>query len=432
MRKGFLASTLALLSGAGLALAEPPDVGALNPLPREPLVLLSGDGPAATAPPTTKFSESCPGPDCCNPCAPRHEICGPPGRIWVSAEYLLWWIKDDHVPPLVTAGPPGSSGILGTPGTTVVFGGDVDHEEFSGGRFTVGFWLDECQTHGLETEVFFLGSRSSNFVAGGPGTATGPTVARPVINAITGAETAELVSAAGVVSGTIQVTEHSRLWGIEENFLCNLCCSCCSRVDFLAGFRYLQLDEGLAIREDLLVNPSVPGIGGSTIGVVDQFDTHNRFYGGQIGARAQYWRGNTCFNVTGKVALGETHEVIGINGTTVFTLPGAAPVAVPGGVLALPSNSGHFSRDEFAVVPEVGFNVGYMVTPRVCVYLGYTFLYWSDVVRPGDQIDRVVNLTQLPTNLGPGTLVGPARPAVLFKETDFWAQGINLGVEFRF
>jgi hypothetical protein len=34
----------------------------------------------------------------------------------------------------------------------------------------------------------------------------------------------------------------------------------------------------------------------------------------------------------------------------------------------------------------------------------------------------------------PGVVVPPApevRPAVLFRETDFWAQGVNLGMEFR-
>ncbi len=79
------------------------------------------------------------------------------------------------------------------------------------------------------------------------------------------------------------------------------------------------------------------------------------------------------------------------------------------------------------MVPEIGFNVGRQVTNNIRLYVGYTFLYWSSVVRPGDQIDFVVNPTQLPTSAGPGMLVGPARPAPLFRESDFWAQGINFG-----
>ena len=45
------------------------------------------------------------------------------------------------------------------------------------------------------------------------------------------------------------------------------------------------------------------------------------------------------------------------------------------------------------------------------------------VVRPSDQIDPVVNLP-------PGG--GPARPAPLFRQAEFWAQGVNAGLEFRY
>ncbi|HET7719587.1 MAG TPA: BBP7 family outer membrane beta-barrel protein, partial [Acidimicrobiales bacterium] len=63
---------------------------------------------------------------------------------------------------------------------------------------------------------------------------------------------------------------------------------------------------------------------------------------------------------------------------------------------------------------------------------GYTVLYWSSVVRPGDQVDLLVNASQIPSNLLPTGLVGPARPAVLFRDTDFWAQGVNLSLEVRY
>ena len=33
---------------------------------------------------------------------------------------------------------------------------------------------------------------------------------------------------------------------------------------------------------------------------------------------------------------------------------------------------------------------------------------------------------------GNGSGVGPNRPAVLFKTSDFWAQGVNAGLEYRF
>jgi hypothetical protein len=344
---------------------------------------------------------------------------------------LLWWIRDSHLPPLVTASPVGSAGILGQPNTTVLFGGHTDNEERSGGRFGAGYWFDCDKTFGIEGSYFFLGSRSVNFAAGpsGPGSAV---IARPFFNVITGAEDSELVSVPGRVTGTVSAGLSSRLQGAELNGVCNLCCGCRGRVDLLAGFRYLQLDEGLGITENLLVNPGLPLIGGTAFGVSDQFSTHNWFYGGQIGARAEVRNGDFFVNLLAKVALGCTHQVMDVGGSTVIAPPGQAATVSNGGLLALPSNSGHFTRDQFAVVPEVGINVGYQLTDNLSVFVGYSFLYWSSVARPGNQIDLAVNPTQLPRVPGPPQLVGPARPAPELADTTFWAQGINFGVAFRY
>ena len=58
---------------------------------------------------------------------------------------------------------------------------------------------------------------------------------------------------------------------------------------------------------------------------------------------------------------------------------------------------------------------------------GYSFVYWSDVVLAGNQIDRNVNASQF----AGGPLNGVALPGVKFQETDFWVQGISTGAEFR-
>jgi hypothetical protein len=365
------------------------------------------------------------------PCVGWDGPCPPAGRFWVSGEYLLWWIRDSHLPPLVTASPPTSGGILGQPGTVVLFGGRTDNEERSGGRFRAGYWLDSQQTFGLEGGYFFLGSRSVNFNAGSAG-AGSAVIGRPFFNVISGAEDAELVSVPGLLTGTVAVNLSSRLQGAELNGVCNLCCGCSGRVDLLAGFRYLELNEGLGIAEDLTVNPGVPLTGGTAFRVNDQFNTRNRFYGGQVGARAEFRSGGLFVNVLGKVALGATNQVVDVAGSTVIAPPGRVPTVGNGGLLAQPTNSGHFSRDRFAVVPEVGINVGYQVTQHLRAFVGYSFLYWSDVVRPGDQIDRAVNPTQLPRSATAPLLSGPARPAPVLRDTDFWAQGISFGVEFRY
>lgn len=398
-------------------------------------------------------------------CVGESSNCGNGNRFWGSAEFLLWWIKQGQVPPLATAGTLNSGGTLG-PGTTTLFGGDQDYGVRPGGRFTIGYWFDCDQTEGIEGSYFFLNGPADNFSVSSSDLPGSMLLARPFFNVISGLQDRQLISFPGIIGGSIGISSNSQLQGAELNLLCNRC-YCCNecrqttgcqtggcettgcqtggcetggsyksghRVDLIAGFRYFGLDEDLGITENLTFLPTAPSppfVPGETLAVFDRFETRNTFYGGQIGARGEWWRGRWFVNVLGKVALGNMHQEVRINGTTVFTNPGGAPVSQQGGLLALPTNIGSYSRDQFAVVPEIGINVGRQLTCHLRVFAGYTFMYWSSVVRPGDQIDFGVNTTQLPTATGPGTLVGAARPAFAFHDTDFWAQGINFGMELR-
>lgn len=377
------------------------------------------------------------------------------GRAWFGADVLLWAIKPGNSPALVTSGTTTSLGALG-PGTTTLYDGNQNYDNRIGGRFTGGFWLDPGRTKGVEASYFFLNGPSETYSTSGDGAPGSSVLARPFVNAITGLQDSQVISFPGVSSGNVLVSSGSQLMGAELNGLCNLCCSCpmncCStgccqtgygaggymnqsgyRVDMIGGFRYLYLNEDLVITENITFLPTAPAPfdPGSMIMVTDRFQTRNDFYGGQIGARGEWYRGAWFTNVTGKVAIGDTHQQVRINGATTFTSSAGATVTQPGGLLALPTNMGTYSRDQFSVVPEVGINVGRQLSNNVRIYVGYTLIYWSSVVRPGDQIDPVINPTQLPTAAGPGTLVGPARPAFAFHDTDFWAQGVNIGMEFR-
>jgi hypothetical protein len=83
------------------------------------------------------------------------------------------------------------------------------------------------------------------------------------------------------------------------------------------------------------------------------------------------------------------------------------------------------------VIPEARLQVGYDVTRRLRATVGYDFLYVSDVLRPGNQIDANVNANQSGL-FGTGTIQSPALPAPLLQRSDYWAQGITFGLEFRF
>src|SRR5208337_4979978 len=132
----------------------------------------------------------------------------------------------------------------------------------------------------------------------------------------------------------------------------------------------------------------------------------------------------------GKLAAGINHETINIQGGQMFVLPTGTVAAFNGGLLALPSNIGIHQRSSFAVVPEVNLNLGYQLTESLKLFVGYDFLWWSNVVRPGDQIDTTLNINQIP-NFVKSPNPGPNRPLVPFKTSDFWAQGMNVGLEYR-
>jgi hypothetical protein len=346
----------------------------------------------------------------------------------VRGEYLLWWTKSTALPPLVTTSPPGTpvgqAGILGQPGTAVLFGGkDVADNPRSGGRITLSAWLDDPQTIGVEAYFFGLESTSNHFSAASDGI---PILARPFFNTQTGAPDAVLIAFPGTVKGSVNVAVTSTdLYGAGVDLRANVCCDCCYRVDLLGGYRCLHLHEGVALSEtEIGTGPNSPVPVGTRIDLTDSFGTRNDFNGGELGAEAELRDGRCFVDLLGKVAVGATDETAGIAG---ISSSNSRPT-LTGGLLALPTNIGHFSTCRFAVVPEGELRVGYRLTDNVRVSLGYTFIYWSRVARPGNQIDLAVNPTQLP----PGTLVGQPRPAFSFHESDFWAQGIDLGVEVRF
>jgi hypothetical protein len=370
----------------------------------------------------------------------EHAPRAPAGSFYGSAEFLTWWIKSSGTPPLVTSGGVNAvaPGSLGSPGTAILFGGRaIDHEEFSGARLTAGYWLDCCQSLGLESTYFFLGQRAVHFSANSN---TFPILARPFFNLNTGMEFREELARPGVATGTITVDLPSRLWGAELNARCSLCCGsdCCGfhyRVGLIGGLRYLDLQEGLTVVENAVSQQNVPGLlvfAGDNLILHDIFGTRDRFYGLQLGTITEFRQGRWSLDFTGKLALGVTEQVIDINGNLV--IPTGVPRFFNGGLLALPSNIGHRERNRFSVVGEVGVRAGYQICDRVKATVGYTFLGWGDVVRPGDQIDRVLDVTMIPNFVPAGTVVprisGMVRPQVPFRETGFWAQGVNLGLEF--
>ncbi len=305
MIKGFIMSIFMSVAGASLALAQAPDVSPTNPSPygspSTERIRQAGaavqEGEAQPAPSSSGVLDG-QGRSCDDgSCQTGGKVCGPPGRVWVGAEYLLWWVKDARLPSLVTTGsavptqipPPGALGGLGTVG---LFAGEgVDRDPFSGGRFTAGYWLDCGQTKGIEASYFFLGSRSKDFTSNSSGAPGSRVLARPFFDVSSGLPNAELIAFPGLASGTDAVHSTTRLQGPEAKLISNICCSCgdcgdCDgparsyRVDLIGGFRYLDLREGLGVVENTQILPASPLFAPADIRAFDQIDTRNQFYGG--------------------------------------------------------------------------------------------------------------------------------------------------------
>jgi hypothetical protein len=355
-------------------------------------------------------------------------------RFYADAEYLLWWLKGQSVPVLATTSAPSDFGVLGAPTTQVLFGGNQigGGSPASGGRFTLGSWLGCDQTKAIEVTGFFLAPGSTFFSTNA---SMNPVIGRPFLEANNGKETAQLTSLPQVASGMLSVNAPTSLWGLEGNYLCQLCCGCNYRLYALAGFRNINLDESLTIMENIQGLSTAPEpFTNQTITVMDRFATQNHFYGGQAGLVGRYYWGRFSIEGRGKVALGDTVQLLDISGSQRFVSPTGIVQNSTGGLLALPSNIGHFSHNAFSVVPEIGVNLGYQILPYLRGFVGYNFLYWSNVIRPGTSIDRVLDVTQIPNfPLNPEPAPVPGRhPAPVFHEVGFWAQGITFGLEFNY
>jgi len=354
-------------------------------------------------------------------------------RFWVGADYLRWRIQDGPLPvPLVTTSSAASQGIAGAADTIILSGPvhSLDFEQLNGLRVTGGAWVKPWL--GIEVSGFVLEQGADGFTA----TSTGaPLLARPAFNALTGTPGSLLIAAPGMASGTIAVDATSQLFGSEVNLLVNAFRGCRFSLNLLGGLRYVDLQEGL----DVTQNTQLLGLGigfggvplgaGSALTIADALDTRNQFYGGQLGVQSGLQFGCVFVGTTAKVAVGVNHQVATANGNTTLLDTGAV---LPGGLLVLPSNSGRRSNDAFSLLPEGSLEVGLQLSKQLSVSLGYSLLYWTRVVRPGDQLNQTVTPTQLPTSLlfVPGSTTGP--PSLVLTDRSFWAQGVSAGLAFRY
>ncbi len=320
---------------------------------------------------------------------------------WGSVEYLVWWRKGTALPPLVSTGP------LNAAGATVFFG-DRDYEfgPQAGGRVTLGTWLDDQECFGIGGRFFGLGDGRIDFQrTGGPNDA----ISRPFINP-DGTQNAFDVTGVTPPGGAIDIDVQSEVYGGDALFRKRIECDCDGRLDFLFGYQFSRINEAIDIRTRTTLPPGPP----AALNIFDTFDASNEFHAGVLGLQAEFDRGPYVLSVLAKVGLGNMNHTVDISG-------GGNPAPLQG-LLAQTTNIGEHTQDDFAISPEVNLNLGYRATEHLELSVGYSMIYWSRVVRPGDQIDLVVDTTAPLVN----------RPAFNFDTTDFWVMGLNFGCQWSY
>jgi hypothetical protein len=102
--------------------------------------------------------------------------------LWVNADYDLAWIRPGRIlgGPLVTTGNPLDplGGVLGQPGTAVLFGNDLRFRAFSGFQLNAGVFLDDADHVSLEVGGFVLPTNTVRFGVASDAAAT-PSLSGP-------------------------------------------------------------------------------------------------------------------------------------------------------------------------------------------------------------------------------------------------------------
>jgi hypothetical protein len=301
----------------------------------------------------------------------------------------------------------------------------------------LGYWFDPQETVGIESTSLFLQQAHTTFNSGG---STGtPILARPFTNAATGLNDADLIAFPGLVAGQVGAAATTKLFGTEVNFRRMLGINRNRRTDMILGYRFLRFDEGLEVASTS-TSTATGGVVpvGTTFNIHDTFGTQNMFNGGNVGLRTEWFHNDRwSFDVLAKAALGVMQQTVSIQGNTTTTVPGFAPVTAAGGILAQPrtltgvgpgGNIGTYTRSRFSAIPELDLNLHFQVTQVWRINVGYSLLYLTNVVRPGNQIDTTVDPNRFP----PATTPVSQHPVFTFNEQSVWLQGVNLGLEARF
>lgn len=362
-------------------------------------------------------------PGClCPLCHPRH--------TWGTFDALLWWGKSRTVPALATTSPQitpsGDAGVIGEPGTRVLFGdGGVGNRSAGGARVDFGFWWDDCESIGFGAKFWGIDGDQMGRTMESPD--ADPILARPFYNILLDEEDALLIAYPGLVDGMIDIETDSSVLGAEAYIRSSMFVGRGYNVDLIGGYHFVRLDDDVEIRSNSVVSGGILPVG-TMFDVADTFDCKNEFHGGQIGVVGEARRGRWTVTGLAKLSVGNMRQRVFIDGSTVTTAVDGTQNVEDQGLLALPSNIGRYATDEVALIPEANLTLAFRVRDWLHLNVGYNAIYWSTVVLAGDQIDRVINESQI----GGGPVIPPPRPEFRFRDSEYWMHGFNFGTTITY
>jgi hypothetical protein len=359
--------------------------------------------------------------------------CGSPlaraiSKLSIRVETPLFWRKGGTTPPLVTTAADGTdadlAGELGQPTTSVLRGGVYDNQANLGFRISLSSWFDDCRERGLLFRYWTAGviEESSNFDSN-----QFPILARPFFNTTTNPfeNDTQLIAFTGDSEGRIGVQSRSEVYGLDIVLRKMAYADRFSRVDWLYGYQHTFMSEALLISSQTNVVGNVPPIQGSSITVVDGFETANSFHGFNAGLMAT--RRVTCFQFEAmlRLAIGNLNRRVITSGTS-STTSGGTTTTSNQGLLVRDTNRVDLTDDTFVISPEVGVNMAYALTPTIDFSIGYNYLMVPKMVQAGRQIpgDLRVNLSD--------PLTGSLDPSFRLTTSRYWIRSLGLGAQFRY
>ncbi len=355
-------------------------------------------------------------------------------KMWFDLGWFLGWTNSTPMPhPLLTTSDPADAGILGAPTTVLLLGQTrFTYGTFNGIRFSSQGWWNADRTIGSEGTTVWSEQRSINSFFTSNGSVP---LFRPIFDPTIPGETSVTVASPGLLAGDFLLEMRTRFANGDSNLMFNAYRDDTRSVNILVGYRTIYLREELKIIQDEFVLADgagffqgAPLLAGDSLRIQDRIETVNHLYIGQIGLQWERNSGPVDIILTAKYGIGWSHQRIFFDGRT--TLEPTGPT-VPGGVLVQTSQPYRNQEEHFVVVPNLGARVSVRLARRLRASVSYDLTYASSVARPGNYIDRVVELSQAPSQ-PQFTGVQGTRPAFRPQDGSFFMHGFTFGLTWAY